>query len=126
MNELENYYTIKEIHYNLDLKSPLVTCEDSKLEKVGDFSIFHRNLHEYGFEFIVIELVAICEEELYEITMYGTAYFDGVRHIRLFPYEKEEENGFDGYSNYPNLKDLSAILSKIHDLELSICNKEFL
>ncbi len=79
----------------------------------------------HGFNFVSLEIIGYHSDELLlfpenyvEILYWGSAYFDGVRH--LYFGDKETENY--GYTYYPSLKDHIKILKIIHELEATYCS----
>lgn len=88
-----------------------------------------------GFEFVSFEVTSMasrpddpyCKGDPFtnsdsdtdvEILLWGTAMFDGVRHL-YFGHKKSENFG---YFYYPNFERITAIMAKIQEIERQYCS----
>ena len=72
-----------------------------------------------GFHFVAYEWYSSEEsEELYSVVAFGTAYFDGMRHL----YFGDPYDDALGYLHYPKTDQLAALLTELRTLETLYCN----
>ncbi|MBI3633959.1 MAG: hypothetical protein HY226_06770 [Candidatus Vogelbacteria bacterium] len=102
--------SLAELSIDIDTYGKHIISEEDK--SWGCYLFVKRD--EQSFEFKCVCTVAQGSSgETYEVLFHGQAYFDGVRHL----YFGSEDTDNYGYHYYPNLKSLTAALTKLSEIE---------
>ena len=100
---------------------------DLQFKNITDYIRIYVNPHDYkdnGFDFMVVNWMSCSSENnlwkdcTVEILMYGSAFFDGVRHIWF----DNEELNLEPYWHYISPVDCIKIFQEIHNLEKEFCS----
>lgn len=112
----EHFWRLSELHlYPYDEAGPLVSTITK--EEIGIF-VLYVVPEESSFHFLCTEWACDDGDEWVQIIAYGTAFFDGIRHIH-FGCDKDPE--MKGYINYPDMKSLELLIKRLQELEKQYC-----